>query len=59
LSTNFTPSYSERFFLQVVDGLVLDQAPVDRNPRGLVLVKKTDTGQQASVRESYLLLGKP
>jgi 4-amino-4-deoxy-L-arabinose transferase-like glycosyltransferase len=59
LYTTFTPSYSERFFLQVVDGLVLYQAPVDRGLRGPVLVKKSDTGRQASVGERYLLLGKP
>lgn len=57
LYTTFTPSYSERFFLQVVDGFALDQTSVDRNsrPPGLVLVKKTDTGQRAS----YLLVSKP
>lgn len=71
LFTTFTPSYSERFFLQVVDGFVLDQAPLDRSarPHGLVLVKKTDTGQHASDTfpgnevltryDNYLLVSRP
>ena len=71
LFTTFTPSYSERFFLQVVDGFVLDQVPSDRSarPHGLVLVKKTDTGQQASDTfpgnevltryDNYLLVSRP
>lgn len=68
LYTTFTPSYSERFFLQVVDGFVLDQVSVDADshPRGLVLVKNSDTGWQASAsfpgeavlarHEDYLLV---
>jgi 4-amino-4-deoxy-L-arabinose transferase-like glycosyltransferase len=57
LYTTFTPSYSERFFLQVVDGFALDQTSLDRNSHapGLVLIKKSDTGQRAS----YLLVRKP
>jgi 4-amino-4-deoxy-L-arabinose transferase-like glycosyltransferase len=46
LYTSFTPSYSERFFLQATDGLELRATPLDlRSPvHGLVLVKKSATG---------------
>jgi 4-amino-4-deoxy-L-arabinose transferase-like glycosyltransferase len=46
LYTTFTPSYSERFFLQAVDGLLIDETPVDKgfHSPGLVLVKTSDPG---------------
>jgi len=46
LQTAFTPSYSERFFLQVVDGFVLaDLSASDRSFRanGMVLLRKSDS----------------
>ena len=49
LYTTFTPSYSERFFLQVVDGFVLSEGQMDGKSlsNGLVLVKKSAAGQWA------------
>ena len=46
LYTSFTPSYSERFFLQVVDGFTLEETPVDGTSYAgaLVLVKSSDPG---------------
>jgi 4-amino-4-deoxy-L-arabinose transferase-like glycosyltransferase len=46
LHTTFTPSYSERFLLQVVDGFKLDEVPftsLDPPADGLVLIKKSHT----------------
>jgi hypothetical protein len=49
LYTTFTPSHSERFFLQVVDGFVLSEAQLDGNSlsNGLVLMKNSAAGQWA------------
>ncbi len=46
LYTSFTPSYSERFFLEVVDGFTLGEAPVGESScaGALVLVKSSDPG---------------
>ncbi|MGH8132200.1 MAG: hypothetical protein ACRETP_03055, partial [Steroidobacteraceae bacterium] len=44
LYTNFTPSYSERFFLQVVDGFTLDDVSTDGGDlpsNGVALVKRS------------------
>jgi 4-amino-4-deoxy-L-arabinose transferase-like glycosyltransferase len=48
LHTTFTPSYSERFFLQVVDGFALDDEPPNRNarPASMVLIRKSEDGTQ-------------
>jgi 4-amino-4-deoxy-L-arabinose transferase-like glycosyltransferase len=72
LHTTFTPSYSERFFLQAVDGFALDEMPVERNSRhsgGLVLAKKSGTVQWFSIsspgtvilaqHEDYVLVKAP
>lgn len=47
--TMFTPSYSERFFLQVADGFVLDDEPPGPNAQsgGLVLLNTSDSAQRA------------
>jgi len=49
LFTTFTPSYSERFFLQVVDGFVLDEMPMEKpfHAGGVVLVKSEEPGQRS------------
>jgi hypothetical protein len=64
----FTPSYSERFFLQVVDGFVLDDEPPAPNAQsgGLVLLKTSDSTQRTLLssartvilarREDYVLV---
>jgi 4-amino-4-deoxy-L-arabinose transferase-like glycosyltransferase len=48
LHTTFTPSYSERFLLQAVDGFALDEEPLSRNarPAGMVLFRKSEGGAQ-------------
>jgi len=43
----FTPTYSERFFLQVVDGFVLKDAPSDRDPPSNALVLMRNSGLQS------------
>jgi 4-amino-4-deoxy-L-arabinose transferase-like glycosyltransferase len=68
LYTSFTPSYSERFFLQAVDGLELQAASRDTHS-AFVLVKKSDpeqrtlvSSQKATVlaqQEDYALLRTP
>ena len=66
--TMFTPSYSERFFLQVVDGFVLDDEPPGPNAQsgGLVLLNTSDSAQRTLLssartvilarREDYVLV---
>jgi 4-amino-4-deoxy-L-arabinose transferase-like glycosyltransferase len=71
LYTTFTPSYSERFFLQVVDGFALQEMPVGQTPHpsGVVLLKRSDAAQVHSAekpgtvvlarQEDYLLARVP
>ncbi len=48
LHTTFTPTYSERFFLQVVDGFALDDEPPNPNsrPASMILTRKSDGATQ-------------
>jgi 4-amino-4-deoxy-L-arabinose transferase-like glycosyltransferase len=73
LHTTFTPSYSERFFLQVVDGFTLEDGPAEKenhsHSSAMVLVRKSDPQQWASVsfpettilaqHEDYVLVRAP
>jgi 4-amino-4-deoxy-L-arabinose transferase-like glycosyltransferase len=56
--TMFTPSYSERFFLQVVDGFVLDGEPSGPNAQsgGLVLLKTSDSTQRTLLSSAQTVI---